>query len=471
MSFQGDIGVVGLAVMGENLAMNFLNHHYATAVFNRTWEKTGRFANGRAAGKPVAGAKTLPEFCRLLRSPRKILLMVKAGPAVDELIDQLVPELSPGDILIDGGNSRYADTERRCKTLAEKQIRYVGCGISGGEEGALNGPSLMPGGDRSAWPFLREMLRNIAAKAPDGTPCCDWVGDGGAGHYVKMVHNGIEYADMQMIAEAYDLLRKAAGFRPPELQRIFQSWKTTELNSFLIDITAEIFGKIDPETGDFLLDRILDAAGQKGTGSWTAESALELHCSVPTVAEAVFARGLSADRDARSEGAEKLSGPSLQSAAEESFAEEVRQALYASKIGSYAQGFALLRAASENFGWNLDFGGIAELWRGGCIIRAGFLDAITAAFHRDPGLKNLLFDDFFRAELKRTQTAWRNTLAAGIRNGIPLPAFGSALFYYDAIRSTSLPANLIQAQRDFFGAHTYERTDRSRGEFFHTQWF
>lgn len=469
---KATIGVAGLAVMGANLARNLERNGFPCAVWNRTAEKLEPFLRDAAEGRRFLAFQSAEDFCASLERPRRILMMVKSGAPVDDLIERFLPHLEAGDILIDGGNSRFTDTERRVRHLAECGILYVGAGISGGETGALNGPSIMPGGDPAAWPALRRILRTIAAKADsDGAPCCEWIGPGGSGHYVKMAHNGIEYGDMQMICEAYWLLRERAGFSPSEAGDVFAAWNETELDSYLVGIAAKILKKKDPETGLPMIDVVLDAAGQKGTGKWTAESALELSVAAPTLAEAVFARLTSAEKDLRSALAKRtpktvrpFSGGRME------FAEQVRQALYASKICSYAQGFQLMRAASAAHGWELNLVEIARLWRGGCIIRAVFLDRIADAFQRDPALPNLLCDDYFRAELARCESAWRATASDALLGGVAIPAFASALTWFDATTSERLPANLLQAMRDFFGAHTYERTDRPRGEFFHTEW-
>ncbi len=469
-----DIGLIGLAVMGENLALNIESRGFSVAVYNRTPEKTDAFINGRGKGKHFLACHTVSELTASLSRPRKIMMMVKAGDAVDALIEQLLPTLEPGDILIDGGNSFYRDTQRRCDMLAQHRIRYVGAGISGGEEGALHGPSIMPGGDVSAWEYLKPIFQAIAAKAPDGTPCCEWVGAGGSGHFVKTVHNGIEYADMQMISEAYFLMKELYAYSPSETAEIFETWNQGVLNSYLIEITAEILKKTDPKTGKPILDLILDTAGQKGTGKWTAQAALDLGVPAMTIADAVFARCASSMKEDREYGATVLTPPAVppfQTTDRKEFAAYLHDALYASKICSYAQGFGILRAASDEFGWNLDYAVIASLWRGGCIIRAAFLDDISAAFRTETGLKNLLFAPFFRKALgNRVQAAWRLIVQQAILSGLPLPAFTGALTYYDSCRTARLPANLIQAQRDYFGAHTFERTDAPRGHFFHFEW-
>ena len=477
MSGSADVGVIGLAVMGENLVLNMAGHGYAVAVYNRTVAKVDAFLAGRAAGKAIAGARSPEALVSMLAKPRRVMLMVQAGGPVDRMIETLAPLLDPGDVLLDGGNSNYRDTARRTRALAEKGILYVGAGISGGEEGALLGPSIMPGGNPGAWPLVEPVFKAIAAKVGDGVPCCGWIGPGGAGHYVKMVHNGIEYGDMQMIAEAYALLGEVGGVEPGAMSRIFADWNEGELSSYLIEITAGILARTDEETGRPLVDLILDAAGQKGTGKWTGIDSLMLGAPVTAITEAVFARALSALKDERVAASRVLAGPLAESGAGSgndahatAFAEDVRQALYASKICSYAQGFQLLSMASAEHGWRLDLGAIALLWRGGCIIRAAFLDRIEAAYGDAPDLPNLLLAPYFRDAVAGAQAAWRRVVATAVTRGVPAPAFSSALAWYDGYRSERLPANLIQAQRDYFGAHTYERIDRPRGEFFHTDW-
>jgi 6-phosphogluconate dehydrogenase len=467
-----DIGLIGLAVMGQNLVLNMNDHGYRVAVFNRTVSKVDEFIGDQAKGTRVVGSHSMEELCRLLKSPRRVMLMVKAGQAVDQTIEELLPHLEKGDIIIDGGNSLHTDTERRTKSLTEKGILFVGTGVSGGEEGARHGPSIMPGGNPEAWPHVKDILQSIAAKALDGSPCCDWVGNGAAGHYVKMVHNGIEYGDMQLIGEAYQLLKDGLGLKPDELARVFADWNKGELDSFLIEITAAIFAKKDPQ-GKFVVDQILDAAGQKGTGKWTAISALDLGMPVTLIGESVFARCLSALKDERTRASAVLNGPArapISAADKPTFIENVRRALYCSKIISYAQGYMLLRAADNEKGWKLNMGGIAMMWSGGCIIRSVFLGDIKQAFTKNLGLENLLMDDFFSDALNKYQASWRQGLINAIQLGIPTPAFSTALAFFDGYRTERLPANLLQAQRDFFGAHTYERVDKPRGEFFHTNW-
>ena len=469
---RADIGLIGLGVMGGNLALNLERHGYRTAVFNRGTERLDRFLAGPGKGKNISPCRSPEELCAMLDRPRILLMMVKAGAPVDETVRAFLPFLSPGDILVDGGNSDFTDTARRVRELAEKGLLFVGAGISGGAEGARNGPSIMPGGNPDAWPVLKPVLRSIAAEAGDGRPCCDWIGPGGSGHFVKMVHNGIEYADMQMIGEAYWLLKNLAGLSAGGLHDVFSEWNRGELKSYLIGITAGIFAKSDPETGMPAVDVILDAAGQKGTGMWTVRSALELGTAVPTIAEAVFARFLSGLKEERVAASRFPSPVPVHVVREDGkvFADMVRQALYASKICCYAQGFAMMKRASDEFGWSLDPGSIALLWRGGCIIRAAFLEKIGEAFEADPDLPNLLADDFFRIGISTRERAWRRVVSAAVTAGLPVPAFSSALAYCDGYRSAFLPANLIQAQRDYFGAHTYERVDRERGCFFHTDW-
>ncbi|MGE3821907.1 MAG: decarboxylating NADP(+)-dependent phosphogluconate dehydrogenase [Isosphaeraceae bacterium] len=467
-----DIGLIGLAVMGENLVLNMESHGYTVAVFNRTTSKVDAFLQGRGQGKKLVGAHTVEELVASLKRPRKIMIMVKAGPAVDAVIDELVPLLEPGDILIDGGNTHHPDTTRRTRDLKAKGILFIGTGVSGGEEGALKGPSIMPGGNPDAWPAVKPIFQAIAAKVADGTPCCDWVGPEGAGHYVKMVHNGIEYGDMQLICEAYDLMRSLLGMSPAEMREVFARWNTGPLDSYLIEITRDILGFEDPETGEPMVDMILDKAGQKGTGKWTVTSALDLGVPLTLIGEAVFARCLSARKDERVEASKALQGPppSRFDGDAKTFIDDVEMALYASKVISYAQGYALLNAMAEETGWTINNGAVALMWRGGCIIRSAFLGKIKEAFDRDPGLRNLLLDPFFKGEIARAQAGWRRVCASAINAGVPLPAMTSALAYFDGYRSERLPANLLQAQRDYFGAHTYERVDKPRGEFFHTNW-
>jgi len=466
---DASIGLIGLAVMGENLVLNMSDHGFKVAVYNRTVSKVDDFLASRAQGRDIVGAHSLEEFVGLLARPRKVMLMVKAGQAVDDFIQMLVPLLEPGDIIIDGGNSFFKDTIRRTRELEEKGLLYIGTGVSGGEEGARHGPSIMPGGSPEAWPHVKPILQAIAAKVADGSPCCDWVGPDGAGHFVKMVHNGIEYGDMQLISEAYFIMSTALGMPAEELHETFSRWNAGDLDSYLIDITASIFAKKDPETGRPLVDVILDTAGQKGTGKWTSQIALDLGISTPTITEAVFARCISAIKQERVAASRVLRGPQADYAGDRAaFVEAIRDALYASKICSYAQGFALMREASKEYGWGLNFGQIALMWREGCIIRARFLERIKEAFDAEPDLANLLLAPYFRDAVQSAQDNWRRVVGEAVRMGIPVPAFSSAICYFDSYRRDRLPANLIQAQRDFFGAHTYERVDREG--VFHTDW-
>jgi 6-phosphogluconate dehydrogenase len=466
-----DIGLIGLAVMGQNLVLNMNDHGFKVAVFNRTVSKVDDFLADEAKGTNVVGAHSFQELASLLKRPRRVMLMVKAGDSVDQTIDHILPYLEPGDIVIDGGNSLFTDSNRRTKALAEKGILFIGTGVSGGEEGARFGPSIMPGGNPAAWPHVKEIFQSIAAKVEDGTPCCDWVGEDGAGHFVKMVHNGIEYGDMQLICEAYDLLHRGLGLTSDELATVFTEWNKGELDSFLIEISSHIFAKKD-EDGQPLVDKILDTAGQKGTGKWTVISALDTGQPVTLIGESVFARCLSALKDERVAASKVLLGPAATTIPGDrvSFIEEVRRALYCSKIISYAQGYMLLRAAAKENGWNLNMGGIALMWRGGCIIRSRFLGKIKEAFDKDQHLTNLLLDSFFSAALNLYQESWRKAQIHAIELGVPTPAFSTALAFYDGYRADRLPANLLQAQRDYFGAHTYERIDQPRGKFVHTNW-
>jgi 6-phosphogluconate dehydrogenase len=467
---KADIGLVGLAVMGENLILNMESKGFTVAAFNRTTSKVDAFVNGRAKGKSILGARSVPELVSLLKKPRKVMIMVKAGKAVDDFIEQVLPHLEPGDVLIDGGNTHFPDTIRRTAYVESKGMLYVGTGVSGGEEGALKGPSIMPGGSPAAWPLVKPIFQGIAAKIADGTPCCDWVGENGAGHFVKMVHNGIEYGDMQLICEAYDILKNVLGMTASEMHEVFAEWNKGELDSYLVEITRDILAFKD-EDGQALVDRILDTAGQKGTGKWTGIEALELGIPLTLIGEAVFARCLSAIKEERVAASKVLPGPKPRFEGDrKAFVEDVRKALYASKIVSYAQGYTLMRAAAKERGWNLNYGGVALMWRGGCIIRSVFLGKIKEAFDANPGLANLLLDPFFRDKVVGSQEAWRRVVATAILNGVPVPAFATALNYFDGFRAARLPANLLQAQRDYFGAHTYERTDQPRGKFFHTNW-
>jgi 6-phosphogluconate dehydrogenase len=471
MTKKADIGLVGLAVMGENLILNMESHGFTVACYNRTVSKVDEFINGRGKGKKFVGCHSIEELVNSLSSPRKIMLMVKAGKPVDEFIDQLLPHLSPGDIIIDGGNSHYPDSVRRTQSLDKKGILFIGTGVSGGEEGALKGPSIMPGGNSKAWPHVKPIFQAIAAKVADGSPCCDWIGEDGAGHFVKMVHNGIEYGDMQLICEAYQLMSVGLGMSAAEMHEIFAAWNKGVLNSYLIEITADILAVKDSETGKPTVDLILDTAGQKGTGKWTSQAGLDLGVAIPQIAEAVFARCISATKDERVAASAKLKGPrKLYKKDKAKLLAQIHDALFASKICSYAQGYQLMRAASAEYKWKLSFGDIALMWRGGCIIRAQFLDDIKAAYDKKPKLANLLMDAFFKKTMAKSQKSWRNVIKTAIDLGIPVPSMSSALAYYDSYRSERLPANMLQAQRDYFGAHMYERTDKPRGEFFHTDW-
>lgn len=466
---NADIGLIGLAVMGQNLVLNMNDHGYVVAVYNRTVSKVDDFLKGPAKGSKVIGTHTLEEFIKALKRPRKVMLMVKAGDPVDEFINLSLPYLEPGDIIIDGGNSLFTDTTRRCRSLKEQGILFIGTGISGGEEGARHGPSIMPGGNPEAWPHIKKIFQDISAKV-DGEPCCDWVGEDGAGHYVKMVHNGIEYGDMQLICEAYSLLKNALKYRPEDLHQIFSDWNKGDLNSYLIEITAKIF-EVKDSDGKPLVDKILDVAGQKGTGKWTVINALDLGVPLTLISEAVFARVLSAMKEQRVEASKLLKGPNTTfDGDKEQFTHAIRQALYASKIISYAQGFMLMEQAANEYHWHLNYGGIALMWRGGCIIRSQFLGKIKEAFTQNPNLKTLLLDSYFVKEILERQGGWRKVVAKAAELGITVPCFSTALSFYDGYRTAQLPANLLQAQRDFFGAHTYERVDRPREEFFHTNW-
>ncbi len=471
MQHHCDIGLIGLAVMGQNLVLNMSDHGYKVAVYNRTTSKVDDFLANAAQGHTnIFPAYSIKELIDCLASPRKVMLMVKAGEVVDKFIGQLLPYLEAGDVIIDGGNSLFTDTNRRVEELGKRGILFVGTGVSGGEEGARKGPSIMPGGNAKAWPLVKEILQAIAAKVDDGSPCCDWVGDAGSGHYVKMVHNGIEYGDMQMISESYDLLYSGLGLSHDELYKIYDQWNQGELDSYLIEITRDIMGFKD-ENQEVLLTKILDKAGQKGTGKWTGINSLELGIPVTLIAEAVYARSLSALKEERIAASKILKGPSKQiTAPKEVVIEELRQGLYAAKIVSYAQGYMLMREAAKTYAWHLNYGGIAQMWRGGCIIRSAFLGKIKEAYTKNPNLYNLLLDPFFATAIEKSLTGWRNTVSRAALKGIPMPAISAALAFYDGYRSAVLPANLIQAQRDYFGAHTYERIDRAPGEFFHTNW-
>jgi len=467
----GDLGLIGLAVMGQNLILNAADHGFTVVAFNRTVSKVDHFLENEAKGKSIVGAHSIKELCDKLKKPRRVMMLVKAGPAVDDFINALLPFLEAGDIIIDGGNSHFPDSNRRAVDLAKKGIRFVGAGVSGGEEGARYGPSIMPGGNEEAWPYIKDVFQSISAKS-DGEPCCDWVGDEGSGHFVKMVHNGIEYGDMQLICEAYDIMKRGLGMGPNEIGEVFEKWNGGVLDSFLIEITKDILKYNDPEDGKPLVEKILDTAGQKGTGKWTAINALDLGMPVTLIGESVFARCLSAIKGERTRAAEILAGPSVSnfSGNKQEVIDDLEQALYASKIISYAQGFMLLREAAKEYKWKLNMPAIALMWRGGCIIRSVFLGKIKEAFDANPDLTNLLVDPYFASEVQLAQPGWRRTVSAGVSAGVPLPAIGAALAYFDGYRSARLPANLLQAQRDYFGAHTYERTDKPRGQFFHTNW-
>lgn len=464
------IGVAGLAVMGENLVLNIESRGFAVSVFNRTYEKTERFVNGRARGKKIVGFEQVEDFVNSLESPRKIMMMVKAGEPVDQFIEQLLPYLDEGDIVIDGGNSDYHDTIRRFEYLEAKGLRYIGTGVSGGEEGALKGPSIMPGGSTAAWEHIKPIFLAAAAEAGDGQKCCAWMGPAGAGHFVKMVHNGIEYGDMQIICEIYHLMRSGMGLTPEEIHGAFTKWNQGKLSSYLIEITAEITGYKD-ENGDYLLDKILDAAGQKGTGKWTVINALDAGTPLSLISESVFARCLSSFKELRMTASEQLSGPAEQFRGDkEGMLADLEKALYAAKLISYTQGFGLMQAVSDEKQWALNMGEIARIWRAGCIIRSVFLDEITKGYQRNGDLSNLLLDPYFKEEITHAQQGLRNVLGQGIILGIPMPCLSAALAYYDGLRTSSLPANLLQAQRDYFGAHMYERVDKPRGQWFHTNW-
>jgi len=468
---SADIGLIGLAVMGENLVLNMESHGYTVAVFNRTTARVDDFVADRAKGKKIVGAHTVAELVSVLKRPRKVMMMVKAGDAVDQVIAEVAPHLQPGDILIDGGNTHYPDTTRRTQEMKAKGILYIGTGVSGGEEGALRGPSIMPGGNPEAWPHVKPIFQAIAAKVEDGVPCCDWVGRDGAGHFVKMVHNGIEYGDMQLIAESYHLLRELIGLNTDELKEVFDRWNKGPLDSYLIEITRDIFAYRDPDTGKPMLDFILDRAMQKGTGKWTVESALDHNIPLTLITEAVFARCLAAQKDERVAASKVLKTPERKlSFDRDALINDVEMALFASKVCSYSQGFALMSAQSNEADWSINLGAVALMWRGGCIIRSRFLGKIKDAFERNPKLANLLIDSYFAGEMERCAAGWRRAVAAGVLHGVPMPAMSAALSYFDGYRSERLPANLVQAQRDYFGAHTYERIDKPRGQFFHTNW-
>ncbi len=470
MSEKADIGLIGLAVMGENLVLNMESKGFTVACYNRTTSKVDEFLSGRGKGKKILGAHSIPELVGQLKSPRKVMLMVKAGKPVDEFIEQLIPHLQAGDIIIDGGNSHFPDTTRRTKYVESKGLLYIGTGVSGGEEGALLGPSIMPGGSPAAWPHVKPIFQKICAKTDKGEPCCDWVGQDGAGHFVKMIHNGIEYGDMQMICETYHMMKVGLGMTNAEMHQVFTEWNQGELDSYLIEITRDILGYKD-EKGAEVVDLILDVAGQKGTGKWTVIAALDSGMPLTLIAEAVFARCISAIKSERVAASKVLVGPkAVFKGNKATMIKDLRKALYASKIVSYAQGYQLMRAAAKEYGWDLNYGGIALMWRGGCIIRSVFLGKIKQAFTKNPGLDNLMLDPFFQKATARSQTSWRKTLTMAIKLGIPMPSMSAALNYYDGYRCERLPANLLQAQRDYFGAHTYERVDKPRGEAFHTNW-
>ena len=476
MEPTADIALIGLAVMGQNLILNMNDHGYTVVAYNRTTAKVDEFLAKEAKGTNVVGAHSIEEMVAKLKRPRRVMMLVKAGKPVDEFIEQIIPHLEAGDIIIDGGNSLFDDTARRVKLCESKGLLYIGTGVSGGEEGARRGPSIMPGGSPAAWPHVKEIFQAVSAKVDGGAPCCDWVGEGGAGHYVKMVHNGIEYGDMQLICEAYNIMKNGLGMSADEMHEVLKEWNTGDLDSYLIEISRDILAKKD-EDGSPLVDKILDTAGQKGTGKWTVINSQELGIPITLMAEAVYSRCVSALKDERVKAARKLKGPNpmLHSIAKspekkKAFIEDIRLALYASKIVSYAQGYMLMRSAAAEYKWNLNYGGIALMWRGGCIIRSRFLGKIKEAYDNNPKLSNLLLDDFFRGEIKKSQKGWRNVVATAAKKGIPVPAFSTALAFFDQYRSAVLPANLLQAQRDYFGAHTYERVDKPRGEFFHTNW-
>ncbi len=468
---SADIGLIGLAVMGENLVLNMESRGYTVAVFNRTTSKVDEFIHGRGKGKKLVGTHSVKDLVAALKKPRKVMIMVKAGAPVDAVIDEVAPLLEPGDILIDGGNTHYPDTTRRTQALKKKGLLFVGTGVSGGEEGALKGPSIMPGGNPEAWPHVKPIFQAIAARVADGTPCCDWVGAEGSGHYVKMVHNGIEYGDMQLICESYQLLKDLLGMDAPSMSEVFGRWNKGKLDSYLIEITRDILAFKDEATGKPLVDLILDTAGQKGTGKWTVTSALDLGVPLTLIGEAVFSRCLSAQKEERVAAGKVLSGPTPRYEGDKAaFVDDIENALYASKLVSYAQGYALMNAMAKESGWEINNGGVALMWRGGCIIRSAFLGKIKEAFDRDPKLANLLLDPYFTGEVTKAQAGWRRVCAAAVSQGVPVPTMSSALAYFDGYRTGRLPANLLQAQRDFFGAHTYERVDKPRGEFFHTNW-
>lgn len=470
MGMKTNIGIIGLAVMGENLVLNLASKGFTVSCYDRFFAVTQKFLTGKATGKNISGYQDIGEFVDSLESPRKFMLLIKAGDPVDILIEQLIPFLDAGDIIIDGGNSNYDDTLRRMEYLEQKGFYFIGTGVSGGEEGALKGPSMMPGGARNAWPHLQHIFMAIAAKADDGTPCCAWMGEGGAGHFVKMIHNGIEYGDMQLICESYQLMKDALGLSAKEIGSVFTKWNSGPLKSYLIEITADILAYSD-EAGEPLVDKILDVAGQKGTGKWAVNAALDLGVPFSLISEAVFARCLSSNRKLRLEAGEKLSGPEFNYSGDKiTLLSDLGKALYSAKIISYTQGFGLLQSASQKYNWELDYAQIARIWRAGCIIRSTFLDKISTAYEKNPNLSNLLFDPYFKEQIVSAQENLRHVISVGIMAGIPLPSHTSALNYYDGLRSSFLPANLLQAQRDYFGAHMYERIDKTRGEWHHTDW-
>ncbi len=470
MEKKADIGLIGLAVMGENLVLNMESKGFTVAVYNRTVEKVDSFVAGRGAGKKFIGAHSIADLCASLERPRKVMMLVKAGQPVDDFIEQIIPHLEAGDIIIDGGNSHYPDTIRRTKYVESKGLLYIGTGVSGGEEGALKGPSMMPGGSPAAWPAVKEIFQAVSAKVEDGSPCCDWVGEGGAGHFVKMVHNGIEYGDMQIICEAYQMMKDLLGLSADEMHQVFKEYNEGDLDSYLIEITRDILAYKDAD-GSALVEKILDTAGQKGTGKWTGVAALDYGIPLTLIGESVFARCLSAQKDLRVLASKAISGPKVNFEGDKKqFISDIKDALFGAKIISYAQGYNLMMEAANENKWNLNYGGIALMWRGGCIIRSVFLGDIKKAFDKNPELPNLLLDPFFKETVEKAQAGWRRVCATALTNGIPVPALTSALCYFDGFRTERLPANLLQAQRDYFGAHTYERVDKPRGEFFHTNW-
>jgi 6-phosphogluconate dehydrogenase len=467
---ETDIGLIGLGVMGSSLALNMESNGFSVSVHNRTSPQIHNLVNNRSLNNKLYGFESLDEFVKSIKKPRKIMLMVVAGSVVDDYIQKLVPLLDQGDIIIDGGNSHYPDTSRRTDELEAKGFHFIGAGVSGGEEGALKGPSIMPGGSIAAWPEVKGIFQEISAKVGDNEPCCEWIGEGGSGHFVKMVHNGIEYGDMQLICEAYQLMKDVLGMSNDEMHQAFKEWNEGELNSYLIEITADIL-KFKEEDGSYLVDNILDTAGQKGTGKWTASVALDLGSPLTLIGEAVFSRYLSSIKEERVEASSQLSGPRVSFSGDKAQAlKDIHDALYASKMVSYAQGYTLLSDAAKAFNWNLNYGAIAMMWRGGCIIRSAFLTKIKDAYDNNSDLKNLLLDPFFKDKINQSQEGWRRIIAVAISNGVPVPAMSSSLSYFDGYRSERLPANLLQAQRDYFGAHTYERLDGKKGEFFHTEW-